>query len=195
MGRLFLLLFSVSLFLAAGEKKELTVVTNGWHSGLVFRAADVNSSFWPEIREFAGAKYVEVGWGDAAFYRKRDPGVWDYLYAALWPSASLLHIREFELFPVYHDRVTLRLDGAAYDAVCRFVAGFYARKAGRAQAVGEGLYPNSRFYRSGHTYHLLRTCNVWTAQALEAGGVRLDLLKSVRSDDLFLQLRGIQKDF
>ncbi len=44
------------------------VVRHGWHSGIVVRAADVPEHAWPARREFIGAEYLEVGWGDRAYY-------------------------------------------------------------------------------------------------------------------------------
>ena len=48
------------------------VVRHGWHSGIVVRAADVPEHAWPARREFADAEYLEVGWGDRAYYPAPD---------------------------------------------------------------------------------------------------------------------------
>lgn len=183
-----LFLLFVLAISAAEEQKAIIVVSNGWHSGLVFYVEDVNQNIWPESRGFPGFRYIEVGWGDAAFYQKAEPGTWDYLYAALWPSASLLHVRAYHTVPRYPQSKSLWFDSQSYDAVCRFVSRFYLRKAGVAAPLGPGLFPHSLFYHSNYPYHLLRTCNVWTAQALRAGGIGLEMSRAVRSDDLFEQL-------
>ena len=44
--------------------KTIHVVGHGWHTGLVLAVDDVSEDAWPEIREFSGLGFVEIGWGD-----------------------------------------------------------------------------------------------------------------------------------
>ena len=76
----------------AADAQETThrvhVVRHGAHSGIVVRAAEVPLQAWPARREFSDAEYLEVGWGDRAFYQAPDPSVWLGLRALLWPTAG-----------------------------------------------------------------------------------------------------------
>ena len=47
--------------------------------------------------------------------------------------------------------------------------------AGRAVATARGIYPFSLFYPATGRFHLLNTCNSWTAQALTAMGIGASL--------------------
>ena len=71
---------------AQATTHRVHVVRHGWHSGIVVRAADVPMQAWPARREFADAEYLEVGWGDRAYYQAPDPSAWLGLRALLWPT-------------------------------------------------------------------------------------------------------------
>src|SRR4030088_1242625 len=40
------------------------------HTGLTVKRADIPRGSWPTNRDYAGSKYIEVGWGDDDGYRK-----------------------------------------------------------------------------------------------------------------------------
>ena len=40
------------------------------HTGLTVRRSDIPPGIWPANRDYAGKKYLEVGWGDDDGYRK-----------------------------------------------------------------------------------------------------------------------------
>ncbi|MDP6343627.1 MAG: DUF2459 domain-containing protein, partial [Alphaproteobacteria bacterium] len=52
-------------------------------------------------------------------------------------------------------------------------------------------YPGSRFYEGAGEYHLLNTCNTWTARALRQAGLAVDPGNAVTADDLMAQLRPL----
>jgi len=78
-----------------GSPQPIHVVRHGWHSGIVVRAADVPQDAWPARRDFNDTEYLEVGWGDRAYYQAPDPSVWLGLRALLWPSPGVLHMAAF----------------------------------------------------------------------------------------------------
>ena len=59
-----------------------------------------------------------------------------------------------------------------------------------AAALGPGLYGDSRFYPAWESFHLFRTCNVWTAQALRAAG--LPFRDSITMEGLMAQGRRLR---
>lgn len=179
---------------AQATMHRVHVVRQGGHSGIVVRAADVPEHAWPARREFVGAEYLEVGWGDRAYYQASDPSVWLGLRALLWPTAGVLHMVAFS-GPVEHyfasaEIVALQLTP---QGLARLVAAISASHeldaAGLPIPLGSGLHGASRFYASREAFHLFATCNVWTAAMLREAGVPVSHMLLPTSGTLFAQLR------
>ena len=121
-------------------------------------------------------EYLEVGWGDADFYQTPKPHLGLTVKAALLPTTSVLHIVGFNggitsYFPS-STIVEMEVSDAGFERLCQFIEKSYALdEAGNAIKLGKGLYGNSRFYQSREIYHICKTCNVWTAQALQTAGL------------------------
>ena len=170
------------------------IVRHGWHSGIVVRAADVPEHAWPARREFIGAEYLEVGWGDRAYYPAPDPSVWLGLRALLWPTAGVLHMVAFS-GPVEHyfasaEIVVLQLTPQGFaQMVAAISASHELDAAGQPIPFGPGLYGTSRFYASREAFHLFATCNVWVAAMLREAGVPVSPTLSPTSGALFAKLR------
>lgn len=172
------------------------VVRHGWHAGIVLRREDAPISLWPEQRDIPGTTYLEVGWGDAAYYREPDPGLGTLLKAALWPTRSTLHVAGFsgpvtDFFP---DREIVRIDlpEADYLTLVAFIHDAYAHDPdGQPTALGPGLYGTSRFYRAEPRYHVLRNCNTWAARALREAGLPVSPVRSLTVGLLLRQVRAV----
>lgn len=151
------------------------VISHGWHTGLAIRRGDIPDGLWPEAREAPPGEYLEVGWGEREFYQTRGPSLLQALRAALWPSPSVLHLVGFngpvaERFP-YSQVAAISVDAAAMARLARYISDAYERdQAGNIKRMGRGLYGDSRFFAGRENFHLLRTCNVWTARALRLAG-------------------------
>ena len=184
--------------LPAADAQETThrvhVVRHGGHSGIVVRAADVPLQAWPVRREFADAEYLEVGWGDRAYYPAPDPSLWLGLRALLWPTAGVLHIVAFS-GPVEHyfssaEIVALQLTPQGFARLVAVISASHElNAAGRPIPLGPGLYGTSRFYASREAFHLFATCNVWVAAKLREAGVPVGPVLPPTSGALFAQLR------
>jgi uncharacterized protein (TIGR02117 family) len=178
------------------------VVHHGHHSGIVVRAADVASHAWPARRDFPDAEFLEIGWGDRAYYMAQSPGIWLGLRALLTPTPAVLHVAAFNGPPertfVAAGIVEVALTSSGFAALVSAVRESHERVAvvdGNATRqdwpapLGRGLYGSSRFYASRDRFHLFRTCNVWTAGVLAAAGVPLRPTGALTADSLFAQLR------
>lgn len=178
---------------------RIHVVSHGWHSGIVVRAADVPADAWPARRDFDAAEYLEVGWGHREYYQAREPPVWLGLRALLWPSPGVLHMVAFSgavdrQFPAA-EIVALQITPQGLARLVAAIAASHERDAaGRTIALGPGLYGTSRFYASRDTFHLFATCNVWTAAMLRRAGVPVRPLLSATAAALFAQLRRASKE-
>lgn len=160
------------------SRVSLHIVGHGWHAGIVIPRGTIPEEVWPEQQDAPDGAFLEVGWGDAAYYQHPDPGLWLALRAALWPTPSVLHIVGMERpAPAYFPRSTIvRLDipASGLRDLGAFFHAAYARDAdGTVDRLGPGLYGSSRFYAGRERYHLFRNCNAWVAEALRTAGVPL----------------------
>lgn len=178
---------------------EIFVVGHGWHIGIAAARGVLPAARWPEQLDFPAGTFLEVGWGDSAYYRAEDPGLGAALRAALRPSASVVHVAAFrrpppEVFP-RSEVIRLHVSAAGADSLAAFFHAAYARdEAGRPRPLGPGLYGESRFYAGQARYHLFRNCNAWVAHALVAAGCPLRPGGVVTAGDVLRQLRTLVKE-
>ena len=178
-----------------GEAKiTVHVVRHGWHSGLVIRRDRIPSGAWPEHDRFPAARFLEVGWGDRAFYQSPDAGIALALEASFTSGGSVLHVTGLDRPPAEHfargEITTIELSAAGAAALARFVSRAYARDASGAPIdLGPGLYSGSRFYAATGRYSLFYTCNNWIAEALRAGGCPITPAWALTGGNLVFQAR------
>lgn len=163
----------------AAQARTVQAVNIGWHVGLAFEAADLDPATFPEVADFPDAAWIEIGWGDAAFYQSREFDLGTLLEAALVPTPAVLHLAAMPMHPALYlpaaEVVAVPLDEAGFARLVTYVAGSMDRGGRpRATAIGPGLYPVSRFYPALGSFSLARTCNSWAAEGLAAAGVPLD---------------------
>ncbi len=172
--------------------RPLYLVSHGWHTGIVFRRADIPHAIWPEAGDFPDAEYLEVGWGDRDYYQAREPGAWLTFKAAFWPTPSVLHIVGFtgtvENFFLASDIIRVELSARGLERLSGYIHDSYARDAaGQTIRLGPSLYGQGRFYLSQEKFHLFNTCNVWTARGLRAAGLPVTPFFSVTTGQVMSQ--------
>ena len=173
------------------------VVDHGWHTGLVVRRASIPVGLLPEQDDFPLAHYLEVGWGDADFYRAREPGIAVAIRAAVASRASVVHVVGLPIGPeeifAGRDVVQIRLSRPGFEALARFVDDGFDREGRRvAPMLGTGLYGTSAFYPARGRYQLLNTCNTWNARALRAAGVPITPVYAMTAGNLMWQVRRLR---
>ena len=193
-----------------GAGVRVAVLDHGWHTGIVLGQVELLAAAVrigrenPDLAErlrwltarFPRAAWLEVGWGDADFYRVTpaigDVDPWLGLRALLWPSPSVMQavpgmgaVRA--AFP-RSGLIELELSEAGFD---RLAAGLAATvpPAGPRPSRGPSLYGGGAFYPATLDYHLFRTCNHWVSALLRAAGVPSSALLSTFSDGLMAELR------
>jgi hypothetical protein len=117
---------------------------------------------------------------------------WMTLKAALYPTESVLHIVGFigpvEAYFPASEIVEIRLSLRGFERLCAFIQEEYARDAsGGVTELGPGLYGNSRFYLGRKKFHLLRTCNVWTARAIRSTGFPITPFYAITASNVIHQ--------
>jgi uncharacterized protein (TIGR02117 family) len=175
---------------APGEPvRAIAVVNHGWHTGIVVSVKEIPEGAWPGHRDFPGAEYLEVGWGDHDFYQAPQASLWLAVKAAFWPSPSVLHVAAFRGPPwPGAERVEIELTEAGFSRLLAFIEAAYARgETGGPVPLGQGQTAWSRFYLGRERYFLLRTCNTWVARALRAAGCPITPLYALTAGNLMSQ--------
>lgn len=171
---------------------SIYLVNHGWHAGIVLHQANIPSRVSLGQNERSRLKYVEIGWGEINFYQNPEPTLSSILNAALVPTASVLHVVEFNTpvnryFPSA-EIVQLKLSAAAITRLTESIASDFAvDKTGNYIALGDGLYGNSTFYRSRRDYHLFNNCNHWVARMLKNAGLPFEPVNTSTVSDLMRQ--------
>ena len=109
------------------------ILGHGWHSGIVVRRDDLPTAAWPELGRLPPARFLEVGWGDRAFYESPDAGVGLAVKAAFASDASVLHVAGFDRMPAEQfpraEIIVIDLSSRGMESVARFISRTYARDA------------------------------------------------------------------
>jgi uncharacterized protein (TIGR02117 family) len=172
------------------------VVSHGKHAGLVIKRADIPAIMVPEKADFPYADYLEIGWGEIDYYPAEAPGLWLTLKAALWPTASVLHVVGIHGAPASAfaglEMVRLDLDQRAWLKLIRYIHASFARgSAHKAKPLQRGLYGDSGFYPAVGKFHLFNTCNDWIAEGLEFAGLQLRGIDPFTSGQLMTRLKRL----
>ena len=167
------------------------ITSNGWHSEIVVPRALIPADAILEAGDFPQARYLSFGWGDAEYYPAPDKTLGMTLRAALIPTASVVHLAGLtahpqDVFPG-NEIIELRISREGFDRLIEHIHASFAREADRS--VIPGLYSFSRFYPATGEFHLLNTCNTWTAEGLERAGLPVQIFGTVEAEDLMQQIR------
>jgi uncharacterized protein (TIGR02117 family) len=146
----------------------LPVSTGGRDWRMLFPPTDFSG-------DVTDASYISLGWGARGFFattpRWQDVRPGPVIRALFWLDSSVLHV-------VYHSDPTgapqcraLTTDEAGKNRLFAFVDATLVLVDGMAMRDAiSGYGPNDAFYAAQGRYSLLRTCNVWSAEALHAAG-------------------------
>lgn len=149
----------------------------GWHTGFVIPLSDLEQQL-PQLKQrFPDSRYLEFGWGDEKFYQRQGSSLGLVFEAIFMPSESIVHVvsvpesaqKQFSHGHVFE----LCLDVAQYDALRRYIISSFLRdSSGRIieSIKGPG---DSQFYKGRGKYHLLNTCNTWTAKGMVSAGMEI----------------------
>jgi uncharacterized protein (TIGR02117 family) len=168
---------------------EVIVVANLYHSGIVLpREALADAARRRSLpalaavtERFVDYPRLEFGWGDEGFYT-RVPTSAELttalaLKALLRPgNPSVLHVVGLHQHPrlayLTDNIVALQVGEEGFGRLAAMLDATFARDAkGAIEELGPGLYGQSQFYRAVGTFNVLRVCNHWIADLLDAAGV------------------------
>jgi hypothetical protein len=122
--------------------RRVYLVSHGWHTGLVLERRDLPAGTLPEAADFPGASYLEIGWGDRAYYPAKDPGLWLMLAATLWPTPGVLHVVGFDESVVKYfpksEVLEIRLGASEFDRLARHIDASFERTDRARKLDGSG---------------------------------------------------------
>jgi uncharacterized protein (TIGR02117 family) len=166
------------------EGIDIFIVSNGVHTDFVLPMINDQMN-WSNLfgqedfgRRLHTAPWIAFGWGDRGFYLNTPE--WSDLTpstaikALLLPSHSAMHVT-LTGKPSTSDRVIqIRINEVQYSGLKNYILGSFLKdprkKAIRIDHPGYGM--NDLFFESDLSFHLLRTCNVWTSNGLNTAGIR-----------------------
>src|SRR3954466_4596243 len=79
---------------------EVLVVNNHWHTGFVLSYAQLSPRLRRLLASFRDELWVEIGWGDAAFYPAPRATSGLALHAMCFSRGSVLHVAGFDEPPI-----------------------------------------------------------------------------------------------
>jgi hypothetical protein len=176
-------------------RKTVYVVHHGTlHTGLTIARSDIPSGHWPASVDYAGSKYIEVGWGDDDGYRKPlTAGI--AMKALMGDPQTVLFAEGFRqsIGRKYRDWkftvLAVDLSDAGMMQLCDHIQETYAiDKNGEPIRLGDG------WYRARGTYSAFYTCNTWIATSLRKAGCPINDALCLTAGQLLGRVRSFARD-
>jgi len=170
------------LYPARGEAVTVYVLNYGFHTDIAI-SADLIRARGGRLAEAARAagdwKWFVIGWGDESFYTgtgaSMDRAI-DGLRSLFWPgNPSVIRITGLNTQPdrayVNTDTATLALSAAGFEAMAQSIESSFRAEPGQP-LVSSGLRDMPGVFFPAHgNFSILRTCNNWTSDQLNAAGL------------------------
>ena len=162
------------------EAKEVFVVRRAWHTGFIIPSGTIQSQL-PQLRErYGNTPYLEFGWGDKVYYEAEETNFGLTIKAIAWPTESVVQTEALPERPetdsANYDVEVLCLDNKQYALLINFIQNsFYQDSDSNIVETKRGTKGNSQFYQGQGEYHLMNTCNNWTAKGLRTAGLDISL--------------------
>lgn len=176
------------------QTESVYVVSHGWHTGVVLKRAAIPPALLPEKADFPKDEFLEIGWGDDAWYRAQKGTVWKGFKAMFTCDSSVFHVAGFsepvEKFFPESQIIRVELTEPGFTNMCAFISSHFKREDNApAPPLQPGLYGDSYFFRAEGRYYFLKTCNLWTARTLRAAGCPITPVYAVPACNVFYQTR------
>lgn len=126
-------------------------------------------------------EYTTIGWGDKGFFLNTptwaELKVSTAINAAFLPSPTAMHVWYDEEPEIDETRKKVWISKLAYKHLVFFVKKSFRLKNGDVDLIpNRGYTDRDNFYEAYNSYHLFKTCNSWTNDALKSANVRTGIL-------------------
>jgi uncharacterized protein (TIGR02117 family) len=172
------------------DSVSVYLVKLGWHTGMVIRTQDIDSSYLPEKRLFSQFKYVDIGWGDDEFYRTPGFDIGLAIKALFYPTVSTLRVEGFNFdimkYVDYSDvGYIIKLDRKSFNSLTRYVSStFFINNSSNVELLESRYNGHISFYRANGKYTVFNTCNTWVSKGFKNAGYDIKT-EIVLSEELF----------
>ncbi|MEG4232964.1 TIGR02117 family protein [Microcoleus sp. Pol11C3] len=135
-------------------------------------------------------KYLSFGWGDRAFMLETPTSgsinPVTAFKALFLPTPSTVHVESYRVIPRNLETKCVKISGANYLRLVNFIKNsFLLDAAGNKIKISYGYDNTESFYEAKGSYSILRTCNDWTAEALQKADVKTPLWSTLSSAIMF----------
>ncbi len=164
---------------------DIYVISNGVHTDICLPVKNDQVDWTEFISEapYTGLssepEFISIGWGDKGFYL--DTPEWSDLKAStainamLLSSPTAMHITYKCYTPAESEQVKkCSISKSKYEALIHYIKdSFELDQNGNVQLIPNVGYTSvDNFYEAKGSYHLFKTCNVWTNNALSIAGIK-----------------------
>lgn len=135
--------------------------------------ADWPSRKWPVLASFPQARYLEFGWGDAAYYQAPDPTLSMTIAAIFWPTPTVMEVVPWQVVAAGvedSETVALHVSDAELQEIAKSIDDSFGQPISATGNGYETASGRALFYHARGTFHLFRMCNRWTAERLQLAG-------------------------
>lgn len=182
-----------------GDPSELItiyILQQAWHTGIVLKTSTVPDSLWPGVSQFARNRYLDIGWGDEAYYQEPGVNIPLALRAVLIPTQSVIRVRGFwyhpeEVYGTNSSLFKLALNRDQYYRLIRFIANSFTLGPDGNPMLSQRKAGTNDFFLAHGKYHLFNTCNTWVALALRASTFPVRTCFIITRGQLARQLKRI----
>jgi Protein of unknown function (DUF2459) len=190
------------LYPASTDPVGIYVLNYGFHTDIVLPTDRVlaRGGRLAEATRAAGIwRWMVIGWGDESFYTGTGVSVermGDGLRALFWPgNRSVIRITGLDAQPdkayLNTDAASIALSPEGFDAMARSIEGSFAAAPGEPLIASGMKDMPGVFFPSREGFSILRMCNNWTSDQLDAAGLpttpMIDGLSALLALDLNLR--------
>lgn len=189
-GGFLFLYFTISIYgntIPIGELREdgeiyIYVQSNGIHTDICM-PTNTDEINWIEFLsldpyiEDCPHDFVSIGWGDKGFFLNTP--TWGELKvstafnAVFLPSPTAMHVAYSSEPEVNENRKCVTISREDYKKLIIYIKKSFKKVENQVDLIeGKGYTGSDNFYEAHKSYHLFRTCNIWTNEGLKAANVR-----------------------
>ena len=178
---------------------EVFIINHGWHTGFVIPSEAIKKKIPSLEKRFRDNPYIELGWGDRDFYQSNEFFWGITLSAILWPTDSVIHSvavpKKVERYFSNSEVEKICLSNKELASLIVFISNsFFRDENGNLEKLKIGLYGDSQFYRAVDSFHIMNTCNRWTAKGLKSIGLEISTANKLTASSVINIVKKFKKD-
>ena len=154
---------------------------DGLHTHLIFPRNDVTAHVTYLKTYFQTAQFLKIGWGDYHYYGNPLQSRYMGLKALFLPTSAVLGVQgtgDIDELTEQKNIYEISLEKSKWNNIIDFVCSFFCRDSKDQVSLVRTKPNNEHFFAAHGTYSIFNTCNNWTASALKAASLTINLKRS-----------------